>query len=212
MESHPAAPLSGRRAEAARNDRRIIEAARAVFIADPGAPIALVAARAGVGIGALYRRYSSKDALLQRLCLDGLQLYIAAAEAALVDDGDPWPAFVQFLRTCLDAGSGALTVRFAGTFSADEELHRAGRAAHDLTRRLLERTRAAGALRADLEVGDLSLLFEQLQAIRVGNEQRTAQLRHRHLTLLLDALHAPSPSPLPGPPPSWDEISSRYTT
>ena len=53
-------PLSGRRAEAARNDRRILEAAREVFVADPSAPIAAVAARAGVGIGALYRRYGSK--------------------------------------------------------------------------------------------------------------------------------------------------------
>ena len=33
----------GRRAEAARNDERILESARAVFVADPGAPIAAVA-------------------------------------------------------------------------------------------------------------------------------------------------------------------------
>ena len=45
-------PLSGRRAEAAANDRRIIEAAREVFITDPEAPIA-AAERAGVGISAV---------------------------------------------------------------------------------------------------------------------------------------------------------------
>ena len=59
-------PLSGRRAEAARNDGVILRAAREVFLDDPSAPIAAVAERAGVGIGALYRRYPSKDALLQR--------------------------------------------------------------------------------------------------------------------------------------------------
>src|SRR3954447_25325194 len=73
----PAAhPLSGRRAQAARNDERILEAAREVFLADPGAPISAVAERAGVGIGALYRRHASKDELLQRLAADGMERYL----------------------------------------------------------------------------------------------------------------------------------------
>src|SRR5919198_1443483 len=109
-----AAPLNGRRVQAAHNDQRIRDAARAVFTADPDAPIAAVAAHAGVGISALYRRYRSKDVLLQRLCLDGLQRYIAEAEAALADDGEPWTAFAHFMGRCLDAGTGALTLRFAG--------------------------------------------------------------------------------------------------
>ena len=211
MEPQKTAPLNGRRAQAARNDPLILEAARAVFLADPDAPIAAVAARAGVGIGALYRRYVSKEALLQQLALDGLQRYIAAVEAALADDGDPWRAFGHFMRRCLDEGTGALTQRFAGRFTATEELHRAGRTAHELTQRLLARTTAVGALRSDIVVGDLSLVFEQLQAVHVGDEQRSGQLRHRYLALLLDALHAPA-APLPGPPPGWDEISRRYTT
>ena len=59
--SVPAMPsvLSGRRAEAARNDERILEAARAVFVADPGAPISAVAEHAGVGVGARFRRFES---------------------------------------------------------------------------------------------------------------------------------------------------------
>src|ERR671916_1578122 len=89
----PTPPLSGRRAEAARNDGVILQAAREVFLADPGAPIAAVAERAGGVIGALSRRYPSKDALLQRLCGDGLQSYIEAAEQALADEGDAWEAF-----------------------------------------------------------------------------------------------------------------------
>ena len=205
-------PLSGRRAQAARNDQRIRDAARAVFTADPDAPIAAVAQHAGVGISALYRRYRSKDELLQRLSLDGLQRYIAEAEAALADGGEPWTAFTHFMGRCLDAGTGALTLRFAGRFTATEDLQRAGRTAHEATQRLLDRTKAAGALRTDLEVGDISLLFEQLQAVQVGDPQRTSQLRHRYLTLLLDALHTPSAAPLPGPPPNWDEISRRYNT
>jgi AcrR family transcriptional regulator len=203
-------PLSGRRAQAARNDQRILDAARAVFTADPSAPIAAVAERAGVGISALYRRYRSKDELLQRLCLDGLHRYIAEAEAALADDGDPWTVFAEFICRCLDAGTSSLTLRFAGTFTTTEELHRAGRTAYGVTQQLLARTKAAGALRAEIEVGDLSLLFEQLQAVQVSDQQRTGQLRHRYLALLLDALHDRSAAALPGPPPSWDEISRRY--
>src|SRR5580704_4810648 len=53
---HRDGPLSGRQAEAARNDRRILESARAVFVADPAAPITAVARHAGVGISALYTR------------------------------------------------------------------------------------------------------------------------------------------------------------
>jgi AcrR family transcriptional regulator len=203
-------PLSGRRAQAARNDQRILEAARAVFTADPQAPIASVAERAGVGIAALYRRYRSKDELLQRLAGDGLQRYLAEAETALADEGDPWEAFARFLHRSLDAGAGSLTVRLAGTFTATQELKAAGRNAHAATQRLLDRTKAAGALRPDITVGDISLLLEQLQAVRIGDPRRTSQLRHRYLTLLLEALHLPAATPLPGPPPSWEEISRRY--
>ena len=206
-----AAPLNGRRVQAAHNDQRIRDAARAVFTADPDAPIAAVAAHAGVGISALYRRYRGKEDLLRQLCLDGLQRYNVAVEAALADTGDPWAAFSQFMRRCLDEGTGALTLRFAGRFTATEDLHRAGDQARDLTQRLLDRAKAVGALRADIEVGDLALLFEQLQAVQAGDEQRTGRLRHRYLALLLDALHAPATAPLPGPPPGWDEISRRYT-
>jgi AcrR family transcriptional regulator len=53
------APSSCRRAEAAAQRTFILDAAREVFLADPAAPIAVVAKRAGVGIGALYRRYVS---------------------------------------------------------------------------------------------------------------------------------------------------------
>ncbi len=210
METTTTAPLSGRRAQAARNDQRILEAARAVFTADPGAPIASVAERAGVGISALYRRYPSKDELLQRLSLDTLSHYIAEADAALASDTDPWAAFATFMRRALDAGTGSLTLRFAGTFTATEELQRAGQRAYEVTTRLVEHLIAAGVLRPDITVGDLSLIFEQLQSIRVGDDRRASQLRHRYLTLVLDALRTPAGAPLPGPPPAWEEIRSRY--
>src|ERR1700754_1550444 len=93
-------PLSGRRAQAARNDAVILDAARDVFIADPSAPISAVAHKAGVGISALYRRYPSKEELLAKLCLDGLLLYNEIAEesnGALDAGADPAEAFATFM-------------------------------------------------------------------------------------------------------------------
>lgn len=207
------APLSGRRAEAARNDGRILEAAREVFVADPKAPIHAVAERAGVGIGALYRRHGSKEELLRRLCADGLRLYVTEAEAALADDGDPWLAFAGFMRRIVDADTHSLTLSLAGTFAPTEELYRDAQTAQALNVRLFDRTKAAGLIRPDVEVVDVSLIFEQLAAIRVGDEDRTRQLRRRYLTLVLDALRAPpSGTPLPGPPPEWEEVGRRWAT
>jgi AcrR family transcriptional regulator len=210
VEKKTQTPLSGRRAEAARNDRRILDAAREVFVADPSAPIAAVAARAGVGISALYRRYGSKEELLRRLCAEGQRQYIAEAEAALAEEGDPWAAFSTFMRRIVDADTHSLVLRLAGTFVPTDEMYRNGQRAEELNERVLERTKAAGALRYDVEAVDIALLFEQLAAVRVADEARTRQLRHRYLALILDALRKSSGSPLPGPPPSWEEIGRRW--
>jgi AcrR family transcriptional regulator len=203
-------PLSGRRAQAARNDQRILEAARAVFVADPTAPIAAVADQAGVGMSAVYRRYPSKQELLARLAGDGLARYLAAAEAALADHGDPWAAFAGFMSRIVDADTHSLTVRLAGTFTPTKDLYDDAQRAQQLNLRLLERTKAAGAVRADLDVNDLTFVFEQVASVRLGDPDRTRQLRHRYLGLLLDGLHTPAPQPLAGPPPTWEDISGRW--
>jgi len=203
-------PLSGRRAQAARNDRLILEAARSVFVADPEAPISAVAERAGVGISALYRRYASKEDLLRHLCLDGLHRYIAAVEAAVADDGDPWTAFTTFMGRVVEADTHSLTLRLAGTFTPDEELYREAARAQELNVGLVARTKAAGALRPDIEVEDVGAILEQLATVRAPDPGRTMQLRRRYLALFLDALHLPTADPLPGPPPSWEEFQERW--
>jgi AcrR family transcriptional regulator len=202
--------LSGRQAQAMRNDRLILEAAREVFTADPAAPISAVAERAGVGISALYRRYESKEELLRSLAMEGLQRYIAIAEEALADEGDPWEAFARFMRRAVEANTHAITLHLAGAFTPSEALWREGERGGDLTRRIVERARDAGVIRPEIELGDLPMLFEQLAVIDLGDRERTRELRHRYLTLMLDALHMPAAEPLPGSAPTWDEISSRY--
>ncbi|MEV0146862.1 MULTISPECIES: TetR/AcrR family transcriptional regulator [unclassified Nonomuraea] len=203
--------MSGRKAQAARNDELILEAARAVFTSDPGAPISAVAERAGVGISALYRRYPGKEDLLRKLCLDGLSRYSAVAERALDDQGDPWEAFAGYMRGIVDADSSSLTVKLAGTFQPTPELGAAAARASDLATRVHARAVEAGVLRPDVTTADIALLFEQVASVKLGDQQRTGQLRHRYLALLLDALRVPaSHAALPGPAPEDAELSTRW--
>jgi AcrR family transcriptional regulator len=198
--------LSGRRAQAAENDERIAAAAREVFVKDPGAPISAVAARAGVGISALYRRYPSKDELVRRIVGEGLARYIEEVSRAL--DGDPWEEFAAFMERVVDADLHSLTSRLAGTFEPTEELTQAGMRAGELNARLFERLR--GVIRDDLDVNDLSFLLEQIASVRLRDRERTMQLRRRYLALTLAALRARSDEPLPGPPPSWHDNAGRW--
>jgi AcrR family transcriptional regulator len=202
----PGMALSGRRAQAAANDERILEAAREVFVADPSAPIAAVAARAGVGISALYRRYASKDDLVRAIVGEGLARYIDEVSAAL--DGDPWPSFAAFMGRVVDADLHSMTSRLAGTFEPTEELTQAGRRAGELNARLFERLR--GVIRADLDVNDLSFLLEQIASVRLRDPDRTRELRRRYLALTLAAMRTSEIEPLPGPPPSWEDNAGRW--
>jgi len=200
----------GRKAEAARNDAKILESARAVFVADPGAPIAAVATHAGVGIGALYRRYAGKEALLRALCADGLRHYIEAAESALADEHDPWRAFATFMHREVDADASSLTQRLAGTFTPTPDLYAAAARAGELNVALFERAREAGVIRADASVNDLGPMLEQLASLQIGDAERSRALRHRYLALFLDGLRAGPAEALPAPPPSDDELQRRW--
>src|SRR4030095_9852841 len=137
-------------AEAARNNVRILEAAREVFIANPAAPISEVASRAGVGIAALYHRYPSNNALLAPLSLDAQDIYIELVKKALAAPDDPWTAYVQWLRDIVAADTHALTVHLAGHFTPDER--HAARTERMImgTVELFERVQKTGVLRPGL--------------------------------------------------------------
>ena len=197
-------PMSGRRAQAARNDAVILDAARDVFVADPGAPIAAVAHKAGVGISALYRRYPSKEELLAKLCLDGLLVYVELAEeanAALDAGADPAETFETFMVRVVDADTHSLTQKLAGTFEPTEEHTRNAIRAGELNQRLVDSLHEARVVRPDLELADLGQLFEMIAAIRFGDDERRGQLRRRYLGLLMAGLFQPEATPLPGPAP-----------
>jgi AcrR family transcriptional regulator len=201
--------LSGRRGQAAANDHRILAAARAVFVADPTARVSAVAAQAGVGISALYRRYPSKEDLLRQLCRDGLRLYVEEAEAAVARNGDAWEIFADFLRRIVDADVHSLTVSLAGTFEPTRDMFDDARRADELNEKLISRAKARG-LRRDFAVEDLPMILEQLAAIKLGDGPRRQELRRRYLEVQLDGLKSPPNTPLPGVPPRAEELSGRW--
>jgi AcrR family transcriptional regulator len=204
--------MSGRKAQAARNDEVILAAARSVFIENPEAPIALVAERAGVGISALYRRYPSKEDLLAKLCLDGLRTFVAILEEAVADERDAWTAFESFMRRAVEAGTSALTVKLAGTFTPTQEHWADSVKAFELTDRMMRRIREAGVVREDLEEGDLAMVFEMLAGLRLGGEERSAELRQRYLSFVLDGMRNPPAHTHPvGRGPVDDELSRRWS-
>ena len=205
--------LSGRQAQARRNDGVILAAARDVFLRDPRAPISAVADAAGVGISALYRRYPSKEELLQKLCADGLHRHLELAERALAPGLDPWEAFAGFVTGIVESDVHSLTVRLTDAFTPTAELLELADRANAVTRRLVEQTHRADAVRPDLDAHDLPMLFEQISAVRVHDAERTTVLRRRYLALLLDALRpGVATVPLPGPPPTGEETGERWAT
>jgi AcrR family transcriptional regulator len=204
------APLSGRRREAARNDVGILDAARAVFLDDPAAPISAVAARAKVGISALYRRYPSKEDLLRELARDGLVRYVAELEAALADNRDPWSVYADCLTRILDGGSQALAQRLAGTFTPTPDLSELAQRAGALADEVHRTAQRHKVLREDVSPIDVVFLLETLSAITLPGADDGHALRRRYLALILQALRAPGGGPLPeGPDPS--ELTGRWS-
>ncbi|HEX7308777.1 helix-turn-helix domain-containing protein [Lentzea sp.] len=93
MTDHPPA----RRADAARNRERILDAARAAF-ADlgPETSMAEVARRSGVGSATLYRNFATRHELLEALLVDEVDEVCAAAST--VEGDTPADRLITWLR------------------------------------------------------------------------------------------------------------------
>jgi AcrR family transcriptional regulator len=80
-------PRTARR-DAVRNYHRILQAAHQV-LSESGADASMeeIAARAGVGVGTVYRRFASKDALIDELLRLALEQLMTATERSLARTG-----------------------------------------------------------------------------------------------------------------------------
>jgi AcrR family transcriptional regulator len=210
VDESPARPRRGRQAEAERNDRRVLEAAREVFAAHgPGASVADVAERAGVGIGSLYRRYGSKTDLLRRLCVLAMEQAIEAAEAALAA-ADPRDGLAGYVRACVGFRSGALA-SLAGAVETTPEMWEVSRRSRRLLDEVVARAARAGALRPDVTALDVSWLIELFSRQAAGPAGDDEQhVRQRLLAIALDGLLARDAPPLPAPAPSARAYEDRW--
>ena len=204
---------SGRQAQAARNDDRILAAAADVLTAQPASSMSQIAARAEVGIGSLYRRFPSKDALIARLCLDTMQAITGVARQAFesAQDEPSWPHFVDYLNSAFDAGAGSLEV-LAGRFAAGAELSAAAQDMNSAIAALLDHFQAHGVVRRDVTANDLMQLPVMIRAIAIGDPVRAAALHRRYVQLFAAAFHADANGDLTEPPPTWQEIHARWET
>lgn len=193
-----------RRAEADRNDEAVFLAARDVFAeVGPDAPMSAIAARAGVGMGSLYRRYPSKVDLMRAICTTSMERAMAEADTALAEEPDGWSALVRYMRRCVDLRVGSLA-RLAGTFPATEEMFALAERGHKAIDEIVGRARTEGTLRADVTSADIVLTISDMSALPGG------PYRHRWLALVLDGLRAPAHGTLPGPAPDWASVSDRW--
>jgi AcrR family transcriptional regulator len=212
---------AARRAEVERNGRALLQAARAVVAEDgPHASVADIAARAGVGVGTLYRRYRTKEQLFQHLCTLALNDYLRAAEEGLAH-GDPWGGLAHYVTHAVLAGTGALGA-IAGTIEITDEMSDTGARGDAAAEDLVRRAHDAGVLRADVGAVDIALLIEQLgrsplleQLTKQGRTDLADAAEHarrRLIAIALDGLRAPAPAPLPDPQPGWELFSERWTS
>ncbi len=205
MDSAAGTERGGLRADAERNRQAVIDAAAAVF-AEQGTEAALdvVARRAGVGIATLYRRFPTRDLLVEAVLDDKMRRYAdeteQAAELALTE---PWVAFAGYVESvlALQAGDPAfadmLLAPFHGSPVFAEEHKRAFRASV----RLVERARLAGAIRPDFDHVDLYLAVLAGDGVARATRDRGAQSSRRLTAYLLDAFRANAEHrPLPAVP------------
>jgi AcrR family transcriptional regulator len=208
------APGRGRQAEAARNDRRILDAARRVFArSGADAPVSAIAAEAGVGMGSLYRRFASKDDLLRHLCQMAMEQSIEAAETALASPGDAWSALAGYVRACVAFRSGAFAPA-AGTFPVTEQMVATAARSYELIERLVSRAHAEGALRPDVtgvDLVELIGLFSRSARWRPTDDGYDPDhVEQRLLGIALDGLRAPGRERLAEPAPRWQEYSALW--
>ena len=192
----------GLRADAARNRAAILAVARDVF-AEQGleAPLEVIAARAGVGIATLYRRFPTREKLVAAALVEKVAQYARAAEQAL-EVPDPWAGFAGFVqRICeLQACDRGLGDLLSMTLSADEQIEQLRGAANDTVITLIERAKAGGTLRDDFVGEDLLLLLIATAAVMQVTRADAPDAWRRFVALALDAFASHDSPGLPEPP------------
>ena len=190
-----AAPPDQQRRDARDNRAAILDAARELFADSADVAMVQVAKRAGVGQGTLYRHFPNRSALAAEL----LDSYIVGFEQlAGTERGDP-DAFFVLLRSLFDGVVAlyGLAVLARGEAETDSHLKRNRARIGELLEAPLHAAQAAGAVRPDLSITDVFLIFAMARGAMEGLPDRAARstVAHRVMELTLAGIERPAPTP-----------------
>jgi AcrR family transcriptional regulator len=190
------------RKDAERNLRRILDAATEVF-ATRGLAVTMddVAHHAGVGVGTVYRRFANKDELIEALFVEQIEALAELGREGLAL-ADPWEGFVFFMQGALDrqARDRALKQLLFESGHGQERVAHARDTLAPVVTELVERARAAGQMRPDVEGQDTPVMQMMLATVVDFSRDVEPELWRRFLAIVLDGLRArPGQQPLPRP-------------
>ena len=210
--AQPTRPL---RRDAERNRQRILKAASEVFT-ERGLDVSLdeVARHAGVGVGTVYRRFRTKEELVEALFVNRIEEVAALAEEA-TRAADPWSGLACFMEqaaTILAEDTGLRQMLMFATYGGDRVRYARQRNA-PLVTKLVERAQAAGQLRSDLRPTDIPFIVFVLTDAAQFARRVNPDIWRRYLTLILDGLRpgreGVSPLPVPALRPDEFEMTMR---
>ncbi|WP_410623047.1 TetR/AcrR family transcriptional regulator [Amycolatopsis sp. cmx-8-4] len=209
-DASPAAPARPLRRDAELNRRRILQAAREVF-GRRGLEATLddIAHHAGLGVGTVYRRFPSKEHLVEAMFAERMEeIGDLAADALKAEDA--WEAFVSFTWKAAELHStdrGLREIMLSNKFGHEHVADAKARMVPLITQ-LVERAKAAGGLRADFSPTDIPLLHMMVGSVVEFTCAVDPSLWRRCLGMLLDGLRAEpgKATELPHPPLDEQEI------
>ena len=184
---HP--PRAGRR-DAVRNYQRILDAAREV-LGESGAEASMeeIATRAGVGVGTVYRKFASKDALIDELLRLATAEVTAAAEQALARaDGH---GLDELLRALGQSFAGH--ARYANLLLERPADPAVGRLIRAAIVELTARAAAAGTVDPGITAADVMALVWALRGLVQAPGEVTPQGWQRFLDIHLAGLRTGAP-------------------
>jgi AcrR family transcriptional regulator len=191
------------RADAQRNVERLVAAAR-IAIAESGTQVTAheIARRAGLGIGTFYRRVSSREALVAAVLGELIGDAVAEADRLLTAD-DPWAGFCEFSTAFVRMRAANVAISEALVGQCGFAPEQAMAELRDRIRLIVERAQKVGALRADVAWQDVPFLLASVSTGRktLGLQAGDGQWE-RNLQVILDGLHTPGTTSLPGQPPT----------